>query len=1054
MNSIDAPEPRHDLGVLFVHGIGQSKQGETLLNFGEPLRAAIEQLLEPAGQGFPVAAKVSAAWLSDPGSGVPARAELSIEGARRNSPDAGLPSKWLLAEAWWAETFPTPTYSDIASWTFGALPATLISHFDRRFRRAGFDLVRALRGDAALVRSLSALVRMVIEGLVLTLALATTPVLLLMVAALLVLGLPPFKATRDLAGSLQRTIAATVGDSFVFMHQAMTASAITTTVRERLEWLSARCRRVAVVAHSQGAAVAHRVLRNSTTAPCDVFVTFGSGLGKLSDIERGDIARGRGYLWLAAGAGVATMIGVVGLFLRGWNAGLGPFGLLLPALRIFLVVEAGALAVFVTMTLVAFSSQPDSRKAAPVPPGSPWISLLLWPSVFAAAVAGVSAFFSHSSQPGLSYWGFDETFSVLVAGGLALAFAAIAAWRTESLRSTDPKMQWLRDRELFASDYVMRNRNRMEWHDLYASADPVSNGRLLDEFDAPYLFPTQVFNEHSAPFDHTGYWKSTDDFVQRVAQLLLKQTSLHVRGLTSFRAAARRRWRVGVLAWSRRALALAALGVALCWASDIPPWISQSFRILRPKPKEDAGFWATWSHEWLQRLWPWLAAVAIAAAAWWLLKRAWTLWSEREIKSYWEAHDYAAVPGELCLVLALPVAGAVTAGSVAFGVPGGVSVTMLLLALAALSYWPWRSAYLLASRSGTGAMLDKLRTERLGRVLDAALRARDGVAVTTTANQLLDADVKQARDALHKAAFHMKSPNAALSLGRSLESEASASKDPTQTQRLRDEALAAFKQGATLGDPICAWFAAREFERRNDDQAAMAMFHQAYDNGDALSAYSIGSALMKSARTDPTKRDEARAFFEEGARRGDLFSARFLAQHCESLADNLEGDEEAQGRFVLSPRLRPGRRSLRRNRRTPPARTRRFPGGQAGAQPRDATPPIGRGDRTRASGAGRRAGHRRSPPRLSRGHLSRHERTRCERGAVGTRSAVGTPAARQGCGAALPGGAASAERRRANPCSGRSATGDSPLQTGSVEEPRRSGRLAARGCQGGTLGGG
>jgi hypothetical protein len=906
MNSIDAPEPRHDLGVLFVHGIGQSKQGETLLNFGEPLRAAIEQLLEPADQARAVTAKVSAAWLSDPGDGIPARAELSIEGASTSGPDTNTPSRWLLAEAWWAEKFPTPTYGDIASWSFGALPATLISHFDRRFRRAGFDLVRVLRGDAALVPSLSALVRVVVEGLVLTLALAATPILLLMVAALLVLGLPPFKVTRDLAGSLQRTIAATVGDSFVFMRQAMTASAITTVVRERLEWLSARCRRVAVVAHSQGAAVAHRVLRSTTSAPCDLFVTFGSGLGKLSDIERGDIARGRAYLWLAAGAGVAAVLGAVGLFVRGWEAGQGPYGLMLPALRIFLIAEAGALAVFVTMAVVALADRPKppgqpapAMRAGPEPAAGPGaMSMILWPAAFAAGVGAVIALLRYGGhQPGAAYWGADETLSVLVAGGLAIAFTAIAAWRSQSLRSTDPKLQWLRDRELFASDYVLRNRDRMSWHDLHASADPVSNGRLLDEFDAPLLYSTQVFNEHSALFDHTTYWKATDDFVQRVARLLVEQTSLRVRNLTSYRAATRRRWRVRVLVWSRRALALEAFALALLWATVTPPWLSASFEALRPKPGPDASWWVTWSHAWLERLWPWLAALAVGAVAWWLLKRVWAVWGAREVKAYWEAIDYRAVPPELRLVLVLPGAGALAVGYAVWGFAGSAGLALLAVVAAALLWWPLRSAFLLASRSGTGANLDALQTRRLGRVLDAALRARDDATVTTTARQLMELDGDRAREALYKAAFNMKSPNAALALGQSLETAAARAADATRAQGLRDEALAAFRQGAALGDPVSAWYAAGALDKRSDREGALAMYRQAYQNGDALSAHSIGLALMK----DPASRDEARAFYEEGARRGDRLSARFLARHYEELARDLEGDEAvAQKRKAVS----------------------------------------------------------------------------------------------------------------------------------------------------------
>ena len=84
MDATDAPEPLHDLGILFVHGIGQSAQGETLVHFGEPLRAAVERLAAPAAgpsaAARPGLTRVTSAWLSDADAARPARAELRIDG--------------------------------------------------------------------------------------------------------------------------------------------------------------------------------------------------------------------------------------------------------------------------------------------------------------------------------------------------------------------------------------------------------------------------------------------------------------------------------------------------------------------------------------------------------------------------------------------------------------------------------------------------------------------------------------------------------------------------------------------------------------------------------------------------------------------------------------------------------------------------------------------------------------------------------------------------------------------------------------------------------------
>src|SRR5262249_6021088 len=135
-----------------------------------------------------------------------------------------------------------------------------------------------------------------------------------------------------------------------------------------------------------------------------------------------------------------------------------------------------------------------------------------------------------------------------------------------------------------------------------------------------------------------------------------------------------------------------------------------------------------------------------------------------------------------------------------------------------------RSAYSLASRSGTAAELDALHTRRYVRILDAALRARDEALITLAAGQLEDFDDQRARDGLHKAAFDMKSPNAALALGRMLEKASGKAEDPDESRRLGDRALEAYRQGAALGDPVSARSAAVRLEKDKDKEGAMAMY--------------------------------------------------------------------------------------------------------------------------------------------------------------------------------------------------------------------------------------
>lgn len=160
MSLEDKDEPLRDLGVFFVHGIGQSARGETLLRFGEPLRACIKSTAAPAdpnANGLVNARIVAARLDPEPGDG-PARAELRITGA------SAIEHRWLFAEAWWAKKFPTPAFTEIVAWSFQVLPWTLIAHFDRRFRRLGFRFSRALRGISPFRRAPKLLLHLAARG--------------------------------------------------------------------------------------------------------------------------------------------------------------------------------------------------------------------------------------------------------------------------------------------------------------------------------------------------------------------------------------------------------------------------------------------------------------------------------------------------------------------------------------------------------------------------------------------------------------------------------------------------------------------------------------------------------------------------------------------------------------------------------------------------------------------------------------------------------------------------------------------------------------------------
>ena len=85
--------------------------------------------------------------------------------------------------------------------------------------------------------------------------------LVLAAAALVVLfafyplALLPIAALRTFASAVQRLLTATLGDSYVLVTSPVRTAAILSGLRRDLEWLAPQCDKIAIVAHSQGAAL-------------------------------------------------------------------------------------------------------------------------------------------------------------------------------------------------------------------------------------------------------------------------------------------------------------------------------------------------------------------------------------------------------------------------------------------------------------------------------------------------------------------------------------------------------------------------------------------------------------------------------------------------------------------------------------------------------------------------------------------------------------------------------------------------------------------------------
>ena len=661
MNGDPPAEPLHDFGVLFVHGIGQTREAETLLNFGEPLRRCIEKIAEPCkGAQNQVRVTVSTARL-DPETGKgPAYAQLRINGAAETE------QSWLLAEGWWAKKFPTAPVSEIVRWGFRVFPWTLLAHFDRRFRRLGFRSVNAINGVHPLRLGLPYVGRCLLEGAMTVVALALLPLLLLTLSALTLLGIIPYEPIRKLAQSLQRVLASTIGDSYVLKDQPMVAAAITESVRGNLEWLAQRCKRVAVVAHSQGGAIAHRVLRGPITSRCDLLVTFGSGLGKLSDIERVDEFQGRRLLnWAIAGTTIAAAPLLVNSFLAWWHHSL--LSLLSSLAQAFLTVELGI--AFVVFDLIRANLRDDSETPADALPSSALAAIYL---VMVGVIYGC---FEWS----LRAWPIIVG-NVLIGTGLTLTYGSIRRWHVLSGRSLNTRTQWLQDRKLFRDYFQLDNRHWMRWVDIYASADPVPNGPLLDDFEPKDVITTEITNVGSALKDHTAYWKNTDEFLPRVAIELIEKAGLRKRFYNSLGVSSRRRWRVGWLSGALRVLGLIAIGLAYSWVANPPPVLA------RLQAMHYGGVSMSLFHDHPKRL----ALVLVVTL--WILARgavllAWRWWDDNEVKAGLAGKEYSLLDKRFLCFVSLLALCVVSVAYAVFGWPGLAVGTLVSLCASASFAW-------------------------------------------------------------------------------------------------------------------------------------------------------------------------------------------------------------------------------------------------------------------------------------------------------------------------------------------------------------------------------
>jgi hypothetical protein len=284
-----------EVGVIFVHGIGSQVTGATLLTWAEPLFELMSHL--DKHYGFRTRVTTADALVGD----VP---EVTFEISHEDRRVA-----WLLGEARWAEAFHPSPASDVLRWAvqfvwraarrgFAALFQQLWFSFTRRLVPLLRDIVTSRRRGVvgrlltmALVPLLLVmwpwLFVMVTPFALMLLVLLFLPVLLIVaVAAILVLlGLQHVPVLGRKVAPLVADLITSIGDAHAYRGRAIQEAAMRQVLRTRLTDASRRCRSVVVVAHSQGAAIACRMLLEGEEPWPDALVTVGAGTSLLNEMD-------------------------------------------------------------------------------------------------------------------------------------------------------------------------------------------------------------------------------------------------------------------------------------------------------------------------------------------------------------------------------------------------------------------------------------------------------------------------------------------------------------------------------------------------------------------------------------------------------------------------------------------------------------------------------------------------------------------------------------------------------------------------------------------------
>jgi len=417
-----------------------------------------------------------------------------------------------------------------------------------------------------------------------------------------------------------------LGDSLVFTDNKVINAAICSKVTADLTWLRQRCDRVVVLAHSQGAAVAHTVLRRSDTISVDRLVTFGSGLRKLLEVksvtdlsvqksdnttQEDKIRKSRwanAWAWLcllATAAAASTMLyaWLTSVWFVPSDAN-STAHFVLSAIVAPFVLAASSLAVrqLIARFLNPWLNQPTPDKHTTQ---SYLLPCLL--NLGGLVILGLVAFWLAFSEicPHI------KIHSAAIATLMGASFTLMVAWRYSTRRGSTKEHRITTEKGLWCQQLGLTNVTR--WDDIYASQDPVSHGPVLEYLDdltitGIQLRTYQISNRESLVSDHTSYWNNESQFLRPIAHIVLDQSGKEAASPVS--SASLPVW----MTFGFRLLSLLAIvGIPLTilWY-ELDPAVTLGYLVEGDIERQLSAAWQAGLTSWLVLMAKWLSGYVLA----------------------------------------------------------------------------------------------------------------------------------------------------------------------------------------------------------------------------------------------------------------------------------------------------------------------------------------------------------------------------------------------------------------------------------------------------------